>query len=173
MAAVDPHVYAVVDPDTPGAIATSVAQNERFVSERLRRGERKRTGPPVQRLSEGPQWSRQALSRSRPAQLSRPLVTAPGHGGHGAGHGATHGFHGAERPAGPVSAAASAAGATAFTSRTKSSGVKRTLARRRNSSLLLKIPDLVRLFTIANRRSRIRAQAGWRYRVLPLTDCLP
>ncbi len=50
-------------------------------------------------------------------------VTAPGHGGHGAGHGATRGFHGAghsdhgdgERPAGPVSAAASAAGAAAFT----------------------------------------------------------
>ena len=61
-----------------------------------------------------PRRSRQARSRSRPAG-----VTAPGHGGHGA----THGFHGAghsehgdgEQPAGPVCAAASAAGAAAFT----------------------------------------------------------
>ena len=50
-------------------------------------------------------------------------VTTPDHGGHGAGHGATHGFDdaghgdhgGAERRAGPDSAAATAAGAAAFT----------------------------------------------------------
>jgi hypothetical protein len=46
-------------------------------------------------------------------------VTAPGHGGHGAGHGihgASHSDHGdGERPAGPKSTAAPAAGAAAFT----------------------------------------------------------
>ena len=53
----------------------------------------------------------------------RSGVTTPVHGGHGAGHGATHGFDGAghgdhggaERRAGPDSAAATAAGAAAFT----------------------------------------------------------
>jgi hypothetical protein len=53
----------------------------------------------------------------------RRRVTAPGHGGHGDGHGNTSGDHGAghsdhgdgERPAGPVPAAASAAGAAAST----------------------------------------------------------
>jgi hypothetical protein len=56
---------------------------------------------------------------------------------------------------------------------TKLSGSKRTYARRRSPSLPLKIPDLLRLFTIASRRSRIRARAGWRFRVLPWTDCRP
>ncbi len=89
--------------------------SERFVSERLRRGERWRPGLLARRLS-GERPATAVTAGTEPVTAGAG-VTAPGHSSHGAGHGSSNGLQGAghsdhgdgERQTGPVSAAASAA----------------------------------------------------------------
>ena len=107
---------------TRASVATRVAQSgrnfgrasERYVSKRPQCGKQDMTravGPATGRVT----TCHGDHGRHGAGHVQR-RVTAPGHSGHGAGHG----IHGAghsdgERPAGPESAAASAAGAAAFT----------------------------------------------------------
>jgi hypothetical protein len=63
--------------------------SERFVSERLRRGERWRPGPLARRLS-GERPATAVMAGMEPVTAGAG-VTAPGHCGHGAGHGTSHG----------------------------------------------------------------------------------
>ena len=103
---------------TRASVATRVAQSgrnfgcasERYVSERPQCGEQDMTravGPATGRVT----TCHGDHGRHGAGHVQR-RVTAPGHGGHGAGH-RDHGD--GERPAGPESTAAPAAGAAAFT----------------------------------------------------------
>jgi hypothetical protein len=132
--------------------------SERFVSERLRRGERWRPGPLARRLS-GERPATAVTACTEPVTAGAG-VTAPGHGGHGAGHGAPHSQHGAghsdhgdggrhrplfprrRRPPGQQLSPGRACG-------TKSTGEAKRTSRATWVCLVLylKLPDLLHLFT--------------------------
>jgi hypothetical protein len=139
-------------------------------------------GPLARRLSEGrpATRSRQARCRSRPAQGSRPPVTALAVTTHwqvtehwqvtappmaftapvtaitATDCGRRVRFPRRRRPPGQRLSPGRAGG-------TKSTGVKRTHVRATRSSFLLKMLNQLRLFTVTNRRSGPRARAGWRF----------
>jgi hypothetical protein len=158
--------------------------SERFVSERLRRGERWGPWPLTRRLS-GERPATAVTAGTEPVTAGAGVM-APGHGGHCAGHGASHGLHGAghsdlgdgELAAGPVSAAASATGAAAFTRAGGRDKINRESKLNRSCFLgspraAFKTAGFVTPLHVAKRSSRIRAQAGWHFRVLSWTDFRP
>ncbi len=162
-----------------GAIATSVAQVS--VSERLRRGERWRPGPLARRLS-GERTATVVTAGTEPVTAgARPLVTTV---------------------TAPVTAPPQLARCRSQRSRRRRAGsgpgFRGGVGRRgsglhqggqagqnqqgkQNEPLVLlgflscsfKAAGFVAPLHVAKRRSRVRARAGWHFRVLPWTDCRP